>query len=156
MIEHPEFEYLKSINQPVLALDDLHPAKKFLHAFIECRWNCVGRELGQFEAPIDQEWKSASDGRVWTFSAFAYGVLSFDIELDGYLTSAPFPTESERWDLQNLPLHRSLMHECAQAARQSGNKDIIELTDEVLEMLSLWEGYLEFRRNTISRVPPGL
>ena len=150
MIEQPEFEYIKSINHPVLALDDLHPAKKFLCAFIECRWNCVGRELGQFKAPIDQEWKSTTDGKRWTFSGFAYRILSFDIELDGFLEGASYLTPSETGAEQELPIYRSLMHECAHAAQESGNNDILELTDEVLNMLSLWDEYLSFRKEMIS------
>lgn len=149
MIERPEFEYIQSINRPVLALDDMHPAKKFLCAFIECRWNCVGRELGQYEAPIDQEWTSTTDGKRGTFSGFAYRILSFDIELDGFLQSVPHLTASEQQDKEQLPNLRLLMNECADAARQRGNGEILELTDEVLEMFGLWEEYLRYRREMI-------
>ena len=144
--------HIKRLNRPVFKLDDAHPAKRFLSAFMECRSDCVGRELDPpGQVPIDQEWKSASDGRVWTFSAFAYGVLSFDIELDGYLTNAPSLTESEKLDREHLPLHRSLMSECADVARQSGNREILELTDQVLEMLGLWEEYLTYRQEMVSK-----
>lgn len=144
--------HVKRINRPVFKLDDAHPAKVFLNAFIDCRSNCVGRELG--EPPIDQSWQSLTDGKAWSFSAFAYSVLSFDIELDGYLKSSPRLTESEVVDIQQIPLFRALMHECAAAAERDGNQDIVELTDEVLAMFSLWENYLEFRKEMISKGSP--
>lgn len=140
----------EDINPCVLALDDSHPAKRFLSAFIECRDNCVGLELGPDE-PIDQEWESLTEGRVWTFSGFAYTFLSLDVLLDDFHQRIPGPNEANfNWPW-NLPRVRSLMKECAQAARQSGNDEILELTDQVLEMLSLWEEYLKFRQDKISQ-----
>jgi hypothetical protein len=139
----------ESLNPCVSALDDSHPAKRFLSAFIECRDNCVGLELGPDE-PIDQEWESLTDGRVWTFSGFAYTFLSLDLLLDEFHQSIPCPNESNAnwpWNLRRV---RSLMNECAQAARQSGKDEILELTDQVLQMLSLWEQYLSFRKEMIS------
>jgi len=143
--------HIESMNRPVLALDDVHPAKRFLSAFIDCRVNCVGRHHGLGgQVPIDQAWISASDGKVWKFSEFAYKALSFDIELDGFLTKACYLTESETFAAQQMPLLRSMMNECGEAARHSGNKEIVELTDQVLEMLGLWEQYLNFRKDMIS------
>ncbi len=143
---------IERLNQRVFELDDAHPAKRFLCAFIECRSECVGRELDPpGQVPIDQEWKSASDGRLWTFSAFAYGALSFDIELDGFITTAPDWTESEEWALEQLPRFHSLMDECACAAKQCGNTDCLELVDEVVRMLNLWDEYLSYRKEMISR-----
>jgi hypothetical protein len=98
------------LNPRVLALDDSHPVKRFLLAFIECRGNCVGLALDPDE-PIDQEWESFSDGRVWTFSGFAYAFLSLDIALDDFHHRIPCPTDSSTnwpWNLTRL---RSLMHE---------------------------------------------
>ncbi len=144
--------YIEEMNRPVLAMDDAHPAKKFLEAFIDCRLDCCGRELdlgGQ--KPIDQQWSSLTDGRTWTFSGFAYAFLAFDIELDGFLQSAPYLTPSETDAAQHLPLLRLMMHECAQAARQSGNSEILELTDQVLQMFNLWDEYISFRKEMISR-----
>jgi hypothetical protein len=144
--------HIERLNRPVLALDDAHPAKRFLTEFIECRANCVGRELGSDEdMPIDQAWTSSLDSKVWTFSSFAYRILAFDIELDGFLESAPYLTASETGAARELPIYRSLMHECAEAARQSDNSEILELTDHVLEMLGLWDQYLSFRKDMISR-----
>jgi hypothetical protein len=141
---------IESLNPCVLALDDSHPAKTFLLAFIECRDSCVGLELGPNE-PIDQEWTSSSDGRLWTFSAFAYIFLSLDIALDDFYQRVPDPNEANMnwpWDVPRL---KSLMHECAQAARQTGNNEILDLTDQILEMLGLWEQYLTYRKEMISK-----
>lgn len=147
--------YIEEMNQPVMKLDDSHPAKKFLNAFIACRLDCVGQELGlDGQRPIDQSWRSATDGKAWTFSAFGYSILSFDIELDGFLTIAPILTESETAAARDIPWFRALMYECAAAAQQDANQEILELTDQVLIMLSLWEDYLEFRREMVSRAHP--
>ena len=141
----------EELNEPIFDLDDSHPAKRFLEAFVDCLANCVTRELGlDGRRPIDQEWKSASDGRTWTFSGFAYAFLSFDIVLDGFLTNAASLMPSEVWAAERLPLLRSMVNECAQAARQDGNSEILELTDQVRGMLDLWEQYLSFRKGMIS------
>jgi hypothetical protein len=141
---------VESKNRAVLTLDDSHPAKQFVEAFIDCRMTCAGRELDLGgRVPIDQMWTSASDGRVWTFSGFIYSFICFDIELDGFLQSVPYLTPSEIAAVREIPRLRSMMNECAEAARQSGNGNILELTDQVLEMLSLWEQYLTFRKEMI-------
>ncbi len=142
----------EELNKPIFELDDSHPAKQFLQAFIDCLGNCVGRELGlDGETSIDHAWISSTDGRVWRFSGFAYAFLSFDIVLDGFLENAPYLTSSETWAAERLPLLRTMMNECAQAARQGGNNEILELTDEVQQMLSLWEEYLDYRRQVIAK-----
>jgi hypothetical protein len=142
----------ESLNRRVLKLDGAHPAKKFLRAFIDCKINCVGRHHDwNGQVPIEQEWKSATDGMVWTFSGFAYTFLSLDIVLDGFLENAQNLTASERFALQHIPRLQQLMEECAQAAQQDGNRDILELTDQVMTMLGLWKQYLAFRQETISR-----
>ena len=144
----------EDLNPCVLALDNSHPAKQFLLAFIECRDDCVGLELGPDE-PIDQEWKSLTDDRVWTFSGFAYEFLSLDLLFDDFHQRVPCPNEANfNWPW-NLPRVKSLMNECAEAARQSGNTEILELTDQVLEMLSLWEQYLSYRKDMISQAHGG-
>ncbi len=152
MTDEPDFEYMTRLNRPVLELDDAHPAKRFLLAFMDCQSNCVGQELGQFRAPVDQEWVSATDGERWTFSAFAYKILSFDLELDGFLQRAPRLTASEQGAIERLPSYRTLMTECAEAARKKGNTDVLELTDQVLETLDLWEEYLRFREKMIAQL----
>jgi hypothetical protein len=143
---------VERMNRRVLALDNAHPARRFLIAFIDCRENCVGRHHGfDGRLPVDQAWKSASDGKTWTFSEFAYKFLSFDIELDGFLQNAPYPTESETDAVRELPRLKSLMDECARAARHDGNHEILELTEQVLEMFSLYHEYLAFRKTMTSQ-----
>lgn len=143
--------HIEETNGPVFELGDEHPEKKFLLAFIDCLAECVGRHYDfDGQIPIEQEWKSDTDGRVWTFSGFIYAFLSFDIVLDGFLENTPYLTASETGAVEELPLLRSMMNECAQAARQSGNSEILELTDQVLQMLELWEQYLSFRKGMIS------
>jgi len=143
--------HIERLNRPVFKLDDAHPARRFLSAFIDCRTDCVGRELDPpGQVPIDQEWKSPSDGRVWTFSAFAYGFLSFDLELDGFITGAPYWTASEKWAQENLPRFHSLMDECGHAAKQCGNSKCLELVDKVVGMLKLWKDYLRYREESIA------
>jgi hypothetical protein len=147
---YPRFE---NMNRRILALDDEHPAKKFLAAFIDCRENCVGREIdfGDGEPPVEQAWVSATDGRRWTFSGFAYAFLSLDFELETWLTGAPFLVRSQTGQARTLALLRQLMTECAQAARESGNQEIVELTDMIQNMFDLWEQYAAFRDNAASR-----
>lgn len=140
---------IEDLNDPIYDLDDDHPAKKFLEAFVDCRSNCVGRAIEWDDRkPIDQEWQSAIDGRRWKFSGFAYAFISYNILMDGFLQNAPFPVGSEIWAMERMPLLRSMTNECAQAARLDGNTEILELTDEVLDMLHLWDEYHEFRRAT--------
>lgn len=143
-------ERLKIINRPVMSLEDTHPAKRFLCAFDECLNDCGGCELGLYETPIDQEWTSATDGKVWKFSAFVYTYLAFDVNLDGFITSAPQWTASEKWALEHLPRFRSLMDECARAAEQCDNTDCLELVDIVVQMLKLWDEYLLYRKRMIA------
>lgn len=144
--------YIEELNRPVMKLDDAHPAKKFLNAFIECRSDCVGRHHDWTEqTPIEQEWTSAADGRRWTFSGFAYSFISFDIVLDGFNENARELTASELAAIDEVPRLRALMHECAAAAKHDGNTEILELTDQVLSMFGLWDHYVEFRKEWIAR-----
>jgi hypothetical protein len=144
-------KHIKKRNGPILKLKNSHPAKRFLSAFMDCQTDCACQELDfDGQVPIEQEWKSSADGRVWTFSGFIYAFICFDIELDGFLQNAPELTSSETAAAQELPVMRSMMNECADAARQSGNNEIVELTDQVLEMFGLWGEYLKFRQKMIS------
>ena len=38
-----------------------------------------------------------------------------------------------------------------QAARQSDNRDVVEMTAEVLQTFDLWEQFLDYRKELISR-----
>lgn len=43
-----------------------------------------------------------------------------------------------------------MMHECAAAARRDDNPEVVEMTDEVLQMLDRWEEYLNYRRAAVA------
>ena len=144
------YSHIENMNRPVLELDEAHPAKRFLSAFMDCRMNCSERELeiGD-QTPIEQTWTSATDGRAWTFSGFIYAFICFDIVLDGFFQRAPNLTESEAAASGGAKV-RLMMNECAEAARRDGNGEIVEMTHQVQEMLNLWDEYLNFRRQMIS------
>lgn len=136
----------RSINRPLYSLDVDHAVRRFLDAFAACRKECVGREIEYpGRSAIDQKWVSKVDGKEWTFSAFAYQVLSFDVELDGWLTAAPSFTESEQHTLAYLPKFRQLLRECESQALVDRNADIQPLIAQALEMFDLWENCLRSR-----------
>jgi hypothetical protein len=140
--------YVVEINRPLFDLPDTHPAKLFLLAFIECREQCVGRHHDWTgEVPIEQEWFSETDGRHWTFSGFAYSFLAIDVELDGYLANASQVIEEERFVIGCLPRLRTLMGECAVAARTADNQPVLQLVDLVVTMLDLWERAIRHAAN---------
>lgn len=143
---------IESLNRPVLTLEDTHPAKRFLIAFMQCLDDCAGRELGlDGETPIEHEWFSSIDGRTWTFSGFVYAFLCFDIVLDGFLENSPVLTEAEKSTIEEIPRLRAMMDECIKSVRDSGYPEILKLANQVMTMLSLWEEYLAFRKDMISR-----
>jgi hypothetical protein len=129
------------LNEPLFKLDADHIARRFLETFIQVRNQCMGRELDG----IDQRWWSPTDKRYRTFSSFAYEHLSFDVQLDGWLSHSPEPTDSERAALRALPYSRALMRECREAAQAEQNLAVVNLTDLVLNMLELWEQSIETR-----------
>ena len=141
---------IEELNRQVMLLENSHSAKRFLCAFDQCLADCVGCELDLYEAPIDQEWISTTDGKTWRFSAFAYKYLAFDIVLDGFINNAPQWTNSEKSAIKDLPRYRLLMDECARAARQCDNTDCLELVEIVVNMLKQWQAYLDFRNEMIS------
>lgn len=125
------------LNQEIFSLPDSHPARRFLQAFMECRRDCVGKEASDY--PIDQEWFSDTDRKSWSYSDFAYKFLSFDIVLDGWLTSSPQRTaDEERWSAE-LPRWRALLNECNNAAECEENYAILPVIAQVLKMFELWE-----------------
>jgi len=69
----------------------------------------------------------------------AYKYLSFDVELDGWLTDAPELTESERRYLSWLPVLRTLLAECEAQARVDGNQAILPLISRTRGLLDRWE-----------------
>ena len=145
-------QHMRRLNRPVFALDKSHPAKRFLKAFIDCRLECGSRELGLFgKKPVDQEWQSASDGQLWKFSSFYYIFIAFDMVLEGFLENSPTLTPSEELEGPHILRLRKLVEECVEAAEREGNRDILPLTDSVLQMLGLWEHYLDYRREMVSQ-----
>ena len=126
-----------NLNQEILNLPESHTARRFLRACIECRRDCVGREAS--DDPIDQEWFSESDGRVWSYHEFAYKFLSFDIVLDGWLTHAAQRTPDEQHWLAQLPRWRELLHECKNAAEDDNNYAMLPIIAQVIRMFGLWE-----------------
>ena len=126
---------LRRINRHILELPTTHPARQFLEAFIRCQERCVAAE--QKVGFQDQEWISKLDGSRWTFATFAYAVLAFDLELDGWMLQSPVLTESEVAHLQGLPRVRTLMNECREAALAESNTHIQPYIDQVVEMLDL-------------------
>jgi len=133
--------HVHRLNAPLFALDIHHPARRFLEAFVDCRTECVGKELDG----VDQEWWSDATNRTQAFSSFAYEHLSFDIELDGWLSNVPSLTESEQKVLETISGIQSLMNECRQAAINDRNDIVIELVDKVLHMLQLWKECIDVR-----------
>ncbi|MHC4399029.1 MAG: hypothetical protein ACYTG0_05045 [Planctomycetota bacterium] len=140
--------HIYEINRPLFSLPDAHPAHRFLRAFIRCRRQCVGREIalpGDEHDALDQEWYSSTDDRTWTFSAFAYTFLSFDVELDGWLTDSPHLTETEKGVLDKLPYLRALLSECETAAVDDKNADILTMIEQVRSLFDLWENCITAR-----------
>jgi hypothetical protein len=128
---------VERLNQEILNLPESHPAYRFLRAFIGCRRDCVGREASN--DPVDQEWFSESEGRLWSYSEFAYKFLSFDIVLDGWLTHAAQRTSDEQYWLAQLPRWRKLLHECEKAAQDDNNYAMLPIVAQTLRMFALWE-----------------
>jgi len=140
------------INRPLFTLPESHPAHRFLRAFITCRSECVGREIvlpNDVHEAVDQEWYSTADDRTWTFSAFAYMFLSFDVRLDGWLTDAPHLTESEKGILDKLPYLRTLLTECRTAAVDDKNTEVATMVEQVRGLLDLWENCITARLERI-------
>ena len=128
---------VEKLNQELLSLPESHIAHRFLRAFIECRRHCIGREASN--DPVDHEWFSECDGRLWSYSEFSYTFLSFDIVLDGWLTRAPTRTRNEEQWIAQLPRWRELLRECKSAAELDNNAAVLPIIAQVLGMFELWE-----------------
>ena len=130
-------------------LPDAHPARRFLKAFAECRRQCVGRELDP--EPIDQSWESAIDGKTWTFSAFAYAFLSFDVVLDDWTPNAPRLTRSKVDALATIPIARALLEELLSHGRsRSSRKVLLEVRASNTGAIALY-GRLGFEQFNVRR-----
>ena len=133
--------HVRRLNKPIFAFPSDHPARQFLEAFIKCFRECIGRELDD----IDQRWFSETDGRICTFSSFAYENLAFDIEMDGWLSGASQITASEQATLSKIPRLVALMEECRPAAIADGNSPVVQMCDQVIELFRLWTAAIKFR-----------
>ena len=133
--------HIHKINKPIFDFSPTHPAREFLEAFVQCRKHCVGCEL----SGIDQEWFSEKENRLTRFSSFAYEWLSFDVELDGWLTNAPCITEAEQRSLEAALKMEALMGECKEAAMKNQNQAVILLCNEVLGTIELWCHAINYR-----------
>ncbi|MCC9608920.1 hypothetical protein LOC68_07840 [Blastopirellula sp. JC732] len=137
---------VRKLNHQIFELPSNHPARAFLEEFIECRTECVGREIAlSGDTPVDQEWFSRIDGKHWLFSNLMYKYISFDIQLDGWLTGAPTLTDSERYDLEMIPVVRGLLLECREEAIRHKNDSVLELISRVEHLLWLWENCIHSR-----------
>lgn len=129
--------HVRRLNPKILKFPESNIARRFLDAFIECRRDCVGVEAS--DDPIDQTWVSPSEAKEWSYSAFAYKFLAFDVILDGWQSGAPEMTESERFYLTQFPRMRALLCECENAAVADNNPRLIPIIAKVSRMLDLWE-----------------
>jgi hypothetical protein len=145
------------LNRPIFAMPDSHPAHRFLRAFIQCRQDCVGREMSisdDASGEIDQAWYSETDNRMRTFSGFAYEFLSFDIVLDEWMTNPPYVTDSEKAWLARIHYMRTLLAECENAAEGDRNGPVLTMIKQVQELLGLWKECIVTRIATVNESRP--
>ncbi|MGD9720802.1 MAG: hypothetical protein AB7O59_14020 [Pirellulales bacterium] len=123
-------------------LPEHHIACQALRIHAEARDTCVGKEIDWPHlnvSAIDQAWFSDLDFREWRFSMFAYQFISYDLVLDGWLESAPQPTEMELGFLEKVPTMRTLLRECESAARKERNSDVLPLVAKANEFVDALE-----------------
>jgi hypothetical protein len=109
---------------------------------------CVGKEIDwphRRIGGIDQSWSSAVDSRQHRFSTFAYQYISYDLFLDGWVESAPEPTDSELGFLEDVPRMRALLRECEEAARVEQNTQILPLIGKAKDFIDTLERAILFR-----------
>lgn len=147
MTPHPR---VYPTNYPLYKLPANHPAIRALQVHAEARDMCVGKEIDWINKtslkPIEQEWFSRTDQKVWRFSSLAYIYLSYDLELHGWLTSSPLPLEIEQqFLLEEAPKLRILLSECEAAAQADGNDAILPLIAKAREFADAYEHAILFR-----------
>jgi hypothetical protein len=145
-------EHVLRVNKPLFDLPESHPAKRFLCAFVACLDECVGREIpyrGKEDLAADEDWFSLHDGRVWSFSSFAYIYLAFTVELDGWLTGAATATRDEIGTMTRLPYLRTLMRECKDACVADRNEAVLAMVEQVENLIDLWEACIKERWQVI-------
>lgn len=135
-------------NRPLITLPKDHPAHAALIAHLACCRECVGREIpwpGHEAEAIDQQWHSTADGRVWSFSGFAYAFLSFDLVLDEWLEpELPFDAKPTLAHIKKLV---SMLDECEIVCRQDENTGLLNLIPIVRRFLACWETSVRLARS---------
>ncbi len=121
------------LNKPIFGYAPDHPARRLLEAFVECRTNCVGKEIDG----VDQEWFSETDMRTHKFSSFAYAWLSFDIELDGWPCEASELTDSEEGAPNAIPRMARLMAVSKSADLSENTSEREAMLKELLHIMAL-------------------
>jgi hypothetical protein len=129
-----------------------HPAVRALQIHAEARDICVGKEIEWPHSgvlPVEQKWWSDLDFREHYFSAFAYQYISYDLFLDGWVESAPEPTEAELGYLEDVPKTRILLDECERAARDENTVEILPLISKAREFVDALERAILYRFESI-------
>ncbi len=126
-----------------------HPALIALWVHAEARDFCVGREIPWKDLgnhPIDQSWYSTTMQRECTFSGFAYGYLSFDLVLEGWLKLPHEPTASELTFLRKTcPEMTDLLTECLEAAQEDANTEVLPLIEKAKEFVDALQNAILYR-----------
>ncbi len=134
-----------------------HPAVKALQIHAEACDICVGKEIDWPDKGIvgvDQVWWSDLDFREKRFSSFAYQHISYDLFLDGWVESAPEPTEAELGVLEDVPTMRSLLEECERAARDERNTAMLPLISKAKEFVDAIESAILYRFESLGLSHP--
>lgn len=125
-----------------------HPAVRALHVHAEACDTCVGKEINwphSGKLAVEQKWWSDVDFREHYFSAFAYEYISYDLFLDGWVESAPEPTETELGFLEDAPKMRKLLDECERAAKEGNTIEIFPLISKAKEFIDALEHAILYR-----------
>lgn len=147
MIPHPR---ISPRNYPILKLSEEHPARRALQVHAEACDMCVGKEIAWADKPwikpIEQEWYSETDQKVWWFSSLAYMYLSYELEMHGWLNLSPEPLGIElKFLFEEAPKLRVLLSECEAASRAEGNDRILPLIEKTREFVDAYEEAILFR-----------
>lgn len=137
--------HVRKLNKMVLSFPEEHPARRFLEAFIRCRKQCVGIETRDPSANVVL---TLENGCEYSLAAFAYEHLSFDVQLDGWLSDSPTATAGENQQLLAIVEMRSLVEQLDQEALLIPNSKALECIDSIKQMLNLWKACIHSRIRT--------
>ena len=130
-------------NDPLAELPAHHPAKRFLIRHAQCWQACAGREIpwpGHEDEAVDQVWTSETLGAGFSFSGFIYAYVCFHPILHEWLERPTEVTEDEKTLItKKLPMLRSLLAECEEAAQADANQRVLAMTEYVRVFLAAWE-----------------